>query len=177
MHLREIDAGGWLRAAGAAVFGGFVATVFTARFTGSVTAIVLVGSATALGVVVVVVAAWAGGGGHAAHRALQAWVRGGPEPDGVRRDRKVRFLRDIVDRTGWYLWLGAALAVVFGATAVADLVGDHDVDGALLTGSTAVVWAVLTVRGIVVDRPHRERAQLLYAELVMTERTPEPPAR
>lgn len=176
MHLREIDVAGWLRAAGAAVLCGFMASGFTARFTGSATVIALVGVASAVGLVVVVVAAWAGGGGYAAHRALRAWVRGGSEPDGVRRDRKVRFLRDIVDRTGWYLWLGAALAVVFGATAVADLVGDHDVDGALLTGSTAVVWAVLTVRGIVVDRPHRERAQLLYAELVMAERAPEPPA-
>ncbi|MFS0730847.1 hypothetical protein ABC270_12290 [Curtobacterium sp. 1P10AnD] len=175
MHLREIDVAGWLRATGAAVFGGFTAAVFTARFTGSATVIALVGVATAVGLVVVVVAAWAGGGGYAAHRALRAWVRGGSEPDGVRRDRKMRFLRDTVDRTGWYLWLGAAMAVVFGATAVADLVGDHDLDGALLTGSSAVVWAVVTVRGIVVDRPHRERAQLLHTELVMTGRSPEPP--
>ncbi|GGK86492.1 hypothetical protein JOE58_001198 [Curtobacterium luteum] len=175
MHLREIDAAGWLRATGAAVSGGFTAAVFSTRFTGSVTVVVLVGVATAVGLVVLVVAAWAGGGGYAAHRALRTWVRGGSEPGGVRRDRKLRFLRDIVDRTGWHLWLGAALAVVFGATAVADLVGDHDVGGALLTGSSAVLWAVLTVRGIVVDRPHRERAQLLYAELVMVERPTETP--
>ncbi|MGL3201123.1 MULTISPECIES: hypothetical protein [Curtobacterium] len=175
MHLREIDAGGWFRAVGAAVVGGFMAAVFTTRFTGDAAVLVLVSVATALGFLVLVVAAWAGGGGYDVHRELQAWVRGGPEPDDVRRDRKMRFLRDIVDRTGWHLWLGAALAVVFGGIAVADLAGDHDVGGALLTGSTAVIWAVVTARGIVVERPHRERAQLLYTELAMTGREAEPP--
>lgn len=109
MRLREIDAGGWLRATGAALFGGCMATAFSMRFTAETRVVVTVGAVVAIAVLVLVVSAWSSGGGPAERRALRAWVQGGPEPDGVRRDRKARFLRDFVDRTGWYLWFGAAL--------------------------------------------------------------------
>ncbi|MEK6310823.1 MAG: hypothetical protein V4737_15385 [Curtobacterium sp.] len=162
MRLREIDAGGWLRVAGGAVIAAVLAGVFAATFPIASWLAVGIGAGSGAATLVLIVAAWAGAGGYSAHRALRDWVRGGPEPDRLPSRQRVRYLSGVIDRTGWYAWGGVVFSVAFLLLGVSDVLGEQDLRRAVLMFGTALVWGVVAVHSLTVERPHRERAQELY---------------
>lgn len=168
MHLREIDLGGWIRAAAAALLCGFAAAVFASRFAIPMSTAVAVGVGAALLVTVLVVVAWAATGGYAAQRALREWVRGGPAPVGVPTRRRVRWLAQFIDRAGWFAWLAVALAVLFFALVVPQLFDAAGWQNVVLAIFPGVLWAGLAVRVFAVERRHLPRARALYEEELRT---------
>jgi hypothetical protein len=168
MHLREIDLGGWARAAAVALLCGFAAAVFASRFAIPVSTVVAVGIGAGVLVTVLVVVAWATIGGYATQRALREWVRGGPEPVGVPARRRVRWLAHFIDRTSWFAWLSAVLAVLFLALVVPQQFDATDWQDVVLALFPGVLWAGIAVHVFAVERRHLPRARALYEEELRT---------
>lgn len=176
MRLREIDAGGWLRAAGAAVIAAVLAGVFAATFPIAAWLTVGIGVGSGAAILVLVVAAWAGAGGYSAHRALRDWARGGPEPDRLPVGQRVRYLSSVIGRTGWYAWGGVVFSLAFLLLGISDDLGEQDLRHAVIMFGTALVWGIIAVHSLTVERPHRARARELYeAQLATADEVPGSP--
>ncbi|WP_144712407.1 hypothetical protein [Curtobacterium pusillum] len=169
MRLGEIDLGGWARLVGAVVLCTALAWVFGSTLAGGPLAVV---APAAIGfgllIAVVVVVSWARYGGYQVHRAVQRWIRGGPEPVGVPAAKRVRALSQFIDRTGWYGWLAVAAAAIFTVDGLLQLAGRSDWRAVLLALLPATIWAGNAINALVIERRWRPRAKALYEEELQT---------
>jgi hypothetical protein len=107
---------------------------------------------------------WIRVGGYAAYWSLWRWVHGGPPPVGVPTWRRVRYLKPLADMGSGAAWLWIALAALWAALGIADLLLSGSAALAHLT--MAAVWAVLGTWRLVFVRRWGRRAVQLYHESV-----------
>jgi hypothetical protein len=102
---------------------------------------------------------WSRVGGHDAYRSLRRWVSGGPDPDGVSTEHRLRYLKPIADGSGALGWGYLLIAAIWVLLGIWNLVqGDRSGFGNLVV---AVIWVGLAVVRLV-DQRWRHRAELLY---------------
>ncbi|MGY2899842.1 hypothetical protein ACVKXF_002490 [Curtobacterium sp. PvP017] len=164
VSIRQLDAIGWAQLLGVpALFVGLWLMLVGLHFPEmSPTVVLIVVAVLAAAGFALILSGWSRFGGYDSYRAMDRWVRGGPDPTGVPVTIRRRFLRRQSDQGAVTGWIWISLAVLWAALAVPEVVqGDP---AAIGRGVVAVLWAVIGIVRVVFMRRWGARVDELVRE-------------